>query len=239
VREKLISPLRELAHSVVARGRIFLATDRERRVINWVESGFDRTLRLDYELDDTAIVFDVGGYEGQWASDIFARYCCTVHVFEPNTTFAATIRRRFAQNPKIVVHDFGLAHISTDEAQLHIKGQGSSLFRRTGSSLDDDSPIATVRLVRAADFLAQYGFDKVDLMKINIEGAEYDLLDHLIDTGVVRQVRNIQVQFHDFVPDAHERMSAIHRRLSDTHVLTFQSEFVWENWALNHAVPRP
>ena len=70
-------------------------------------------------------------------------------------------------------------------------------------------------------------------MKINIEGGEYELLEYLLDTGLATQIINYQVQFHDFVPDAEARMTAIRERLSQTHTLTYQYEFVWGNWRFN------
>jgi hypothetical protein len=45
-------------------------------------------------------------------------------------------------------------------------------------------------------------------------------------------VSNVQVQFHDFVPDAERRMRRIQEKLGKTHSLTYQYLFVWENWAL-------
>jgi hypothetical protein len=67
-------------------------------------------------------------------------------------------------------------------------------------------------------------------MKVNIEGGEYDLLDHLIESGLIQRVRWLQVQFHDFVPNAAERMRAIQDRLRATHEPEWQHEFVWESW---------
>ncbi|MDA8326743.1 MAG: hypothetical protein M0033_11065, partial [Nitrospiraceae bacterium] len=64
----------------------------------------------------------------------------------------------------------------------------------------------------------------------------YDLLDHLIETGVVNQIGNIQVQFHDFAPNAESRMSDIQRKLALTHKLTYQYRFVWENWERKGAI---
>ena len=71
-------------------------------------------------------------------------------------------------------------------------------------------------------------------MKINIEGGEYDLLDRLITTGLVGKIDNIQVQFHEFVPNAKERMQNIQKKLSKTHTPTYQYEFIWENWKRNN-----
>ena len=70
----------------------------------------------------------------------------------------------------------------------------------------------------------------IGLMKINIEGAEYDLLVHLIETSYIGRINNIQIQFHDFVKDAEKRMIEIEEKLAKTHKLTYQYPFVWENW---------
>lgn len=231
VRRKLRVTLREIGHRLVSLGRRALATERERRVLQWLEGDYDKTLRLAYDLDEHSLVLDVGGYEGQWASDIFARFRCRVHVFEPSAAFVAGIRERFERNPSIVVHGFGLASQSTDQAVLILKGQGSSLFHNMSSALEKYDRTETVSLVCAADFFSEWTIGEVDLIKINIEGGEYDLLQHLIESGLVNQIANIQVQFHDFVPNAQERMELIHRQLRESHFVTFYSEFVWENWA--------
>ena len=70
------------------------------------------------------------------------------------------------------------------------------------------------------------------MIKINIEGSEYDLLEHLIETYFIANIGNIQVQFHNFIDNAKERMRNIQTNLAKTHKLTYQYEFVWENWKL-------
>lgn len=70
----------------------------------------------------------------------------------------------------------------------------------------------------------------IDLMKINIEGGEYELIEHFIEKEFIKEIRDIQVQFHGFVPDAGVRMKKIQEELKKTHFLTYQYEFVWENW---------
>lgn len=194
------------------------------RVRPFFAANGDKTLRLFYDLTPNSVVFDLGGYEGQWASDIFAMYRCTIHLFEPVELFAAQIERRFAGNPYVIVHAFGLAE-ETKTVAYALNGDATSMLK-TGKSM------GTMRLVKAADFLLGEKIGQIDLMKINIEGGEYDLLDHLIDTRAVSRIVNIQVQFHDILPDAERRMIAIQRRLEDTHHLTYQFPFVWENWQL-------
>lgn len=194
-----------------------------RRVLEWNERNGE-ALRLEYELAQTALVFDLGGYKGQWASDIYGRFRCRVHVFEPVGAFAEQIRQRFRLNPDVSVHDFGLGG-EDQTLQFHLANDGTSAYTGTGSR-------ATGQIHQARQFLASMDDPCIDLMKINIEGGEYDLLDHLIEIGYVHRIRNIQVQFHDFVPDADTRMRQIQRALARTHDLTWQTEYVFENWRL-------
>ena len=120
--------------------------------------------------------------------------------------------------------EFGLSN-NTRKDLLAVDGDASSIFRNTGE-------LKEVSLVRAADFFEEHAIAFVHVMKINIEGGEYDLLEHLIDEKLVTSLDNIQIQFHDFIPDAESRMRGIQEQLARTHYITFRYPFVWENWTL-------
>lgn len=223
MRKILRSILEKYSISVNRISKRIYESPAEKRVKPWFAKNGDKVLRLDYDLGQDSIVFDLGGYEGQWGSDIFAKYYCTVYCFEPVKAFAKNIEARFSKNDKFMVYQFGLS--DTDKkAKISHSATASSAYRGEG--------VEEIRLVKAIDFMAQNNISKIDLMKVNIEGAEYDLLEHLIETGFVKNIVNIQIQFHDFVPNAKERMRNIQKSLEKTHELTYQYEFVWENWRL-------
>lgn len=189
---------------------------------DWRNKNGDKTYRLFYELRPDSLVFDLGGYEGQWASDIFAMYQCSIFVFEPVEHFASNIISRFANNNHITIYPFGLSS-ETYKSSLSLSKDASSIYKSSGET-------TTIQLMKASDFLASNKIKEIDLMKINIEGGEYDLLEHLIESNWAQNIKNIQVQFHSFVPNAENRMQAIQSALSKTHSLTYQFPFVWENW---------
>ena len=189
---------------------------------SWVNTDGDHTLRLEYEIRSKDIVLDVGGFEGQWASDIFSRYLCTIHVFEPVPHFADTIRKRFASNPNIHVHEMALG-ASNKKLSICIDGDASSTIVSGEQSID-----VSVRCFY--DIINKYEWDDIALMKINIEGGEYELIEHMIESQMISRVRNIQVQFHDFVPDAQSRMISIQNQLRKTHNLIYYFPFIWESW---------
>lgn len=204
----------------------WLGHKRFRRAIRrWFSLIGDKTLRLDYPLDSSSVVFDVGGYEGDFAADIHERYGCTVHVFEPVPVFIEALRRRFAGNDHVIIHPFGLGG-RTERVTMNMEANGSSHVKDGGTS----NGTTMAEIVSFCDFFQQEGIQTVHLMKVNIEGAEFDLLDHMLDKRCLPMIENLQVQFHRFVPDASRRRRAIRRRLRLTHEPTYEFYFVWENW---------
>lgn len=187
----------------------------------WFDNRGDQTHRINYALTQESVVIDLGGYEGKWGKTISDMYGCTVHVFEPVPSFCDNIRAMFAASPKVRVYQTALGD-KKGEATITMSADGSGMFAEG----DEKVPI-TIDSVH--EFLA--GIQKVDLIKINIEGAEYDLLDCLT-TDELLKLDNIQVQFHTFYPECQQRRDAIRARLSRTHVLTYNYDFVWENWKL-------
>jgi FkbM family methyltransferase len=197
-------------------------------LVEWRGVEGDKTLRLDYDLSADAVVLDVGGYEGQWASDIVARYGCRIHVFEPVRQYAIQIERRFERNPLVMVHPFGLC--SRDE-RTHVSLAGDSTSHVRNRPGED----VVIELRSADAVFAELGLVHVDLMKLNIEGAEYALLDSLIKTGLIHRITDLQVQFHDVGPDSRQEMTRLRARLADSHEPTFVFDFVWENWHMRSA----
>lgn len=213
--------IENIGNTLISLSKFIYQPEQEKRVLPWFAMNGDKTLRLQYDLNPSSVVFDIGGYEGQWSSDIAAMYNCNIFIFEPVDEFAEKIKIRFAKNNKIHVFDHGLSGMDARK-EIALAQDGSSTHKE-GNKIE-------IQLVDIVAFMKDNGIHEVDLMKINIEGDEYDLLDRLISSGKIKYIRNIQVQFHDFVSGALERMNHIKMDLSKTHKTTYQYEFVWENW---------
>lgn len=190
----------------------------------WFGGRGDQTLRVDFkDLGPDSLVLDLGGYKGDWTAEISQRYGANVMVFEPIQGFHEQICSRFATNPKVRPFQFGLG--ARDEVlEMHHSADGTGAFVKGQAE--------QVKLVEASRFLREQGVQRIDLLKINIEGGEYELLEHLIATGEIARVRRLQVQFHDFVPDAIARRARLVEQLSRTHRQNWCFYFVWEEWEL-------
>jgi FkbM family methyltransferase len=202
------------------RGDEFLAQHRL-----WLAAEGDRKLRLDYDLGLESVVFDVGGYKGDFAAEIRTRFGSRVWLFEPVSRLHRECQARFTDDTSVVSLPFGLGD-QEQELEMHDDADASGAFNPASVG----RPVEKVRLRAFAEFLAETGLPKVDLLKINIEGGEFPLLDHLIDSGRIKDVGYIQVQFHDFYPEAKPRRERIRRLLSKTHVEQWNFPFIWESW---------
>ena len=82
---------------------------RIKEVQKWFSVNGDGTLRMNYSLNEDSVVVDLGGYRGQFTYDIYRRYKCNVHVFEPYLSYYKVIDGRFKSNEKIKVYDYGVS----------------------------------------------------------------------------------------------------------------------------------
>lgn len=222
VKRPSIAPIKRLARRVLVRLALLADEPANPDVEAWFAARGDETLRLDYDLTPNSVVVDVGGHEGLWSQAILERYGCRIWIFEPMPAGYRALTRRFGSIADVSVLPFGLAHESRSVAFADLGDRSSS--HRTG-----DRTVA-VELREVDGVLHELGITNIDLVKINIEGGEYDLLERLIACGWAARCRDIQIQFHRCVSDADARRQKIRTALAATHTLTYDFPFVWENW---------
>jgi hypothetical protein len=122
------------------------------------------------------------------------------------------------------VHPFGLG-AKNQEILINLQDDGSSFVKKSEGSSSE-----VARIISIQDFLEQHTIPQIDLLKVNIEGGEFELLDSLLETGLIQLVEHLQVQFHLFVPGAIQWRKSLRKRISITHELTYDYYFIWENW---------
>ena len=67
-------------------------------------------------------------------------------------------------------------------------------------------------------------------MEINIEGAENALIKHIIEIGLIANINALQIQFHDFFPEANALRNELRILLKKTHHEQWCFPFCWELW---------
>jgi FkbM family methyltransferase len=181
---------------------------------------------VDYPLNEDSLVVDVGGLTGDWAARIYCRYSCYIDVFEPHPVLVQQANENFLLNDKVCAFPYGLA-AKNGEMVLYGAGNESSLY-----PTQNTAEKYTVQIKKASEvFNELYSNTTIDLLKLNVEGAEYEILPDLINNFGMEKIKNIQIQFHQVVQNYTEKRERIRDDLVRLgFIQTWNDEWVFENW---------
>lgn len=180
---------------------------------------------MKFELKSNPIIFDLGGYLGQW-TEIAKEYYpdSVIYVFEPVKKHYDVIVDKFSGDASVKVFNFGLSD-KNDKVRITLTGDSSSMHLT-----NDDSEEIEIRDIR--EFLFENDLYNVDLIKINIEGEEYNLLEYLCKTPELNIFENYLVQFHRFIDNYESRRENILSVIRKYYDIPFNYEMVFEGWTL-------
>lgn len=192
-----------------------------------ITTDFTEDLRYRYDLKPDSLVLDCGGYEGNFARLIYERYKCWVVVFEPVEAFYKQCQSIWKSvqgaGVKVEIYRNGVGAWDR-EIDLKIHGAMSR-----AEQLDPADLTERVNIIRLTDWI---GEQKIDLLKLNIEGMEYEVIADLFNTCKIKQIKNLQVQFHIREPNDEKLHRVMRDELLRTHRLTYEFPFCWENYEL-------
>ncbi|MFN8125139.1 MAG: FkbM family methyltransferase [Candidatus Nanopelagicales bacterium] len=228
---------------VVLYPKILVGRRRERHQTGFMKSSLDRMmysrgaygfvaaamddpdLLVDVRLGPEDVALDVGAYHGTWATRVAERSPGgTIHAFELSPTEVPVLSEAVAGVGTIVVHGYGLGD-ADDEVVVSVSGKGSSVYHHL-----DTGPTERAEIRDIAGVWRDLGLSRVAVMKINIEGGEYPLLDRMLETGLLPQVDTYLIQYHEWFRGSHNGRRRIRQALSRTHTCTWDYPFVWERW---------
>ena len=156
---------------------------------NWFEANGDETLALDWPMTPDSQVMEIGGFEGRWAAQMAENFDCRVDIFEPQIWAVERMIMRFAENPKIVIHPYGLWLQPGNFPLSNAFTDGATLMGA------EERPVILGRFEYYQAELDKFQGD-IDVGLMNIEGAEYMLLPAMIANGQMERFRYFWCQFH-------------------------------------------
>lgn len=182
-------------------------------------------------LNNKSTVVELGGYLGNDVENIFSRYQPRRYiVVEPVYQFYKKLVHRFQNISNILIYNFGVGG-HDENTSVYSRLDGTSSFKKKAGGHG-----IPIRLVGARNFFLGIGvgFFDIDLLTMNCEGCEYPVLDFLLDTNLINNIRNIQYQPHklDEIDQSLYKYCEYQQRLRRTHSLVFRHQFWWESWTL-------
>lgn len=145
------------------------------------------------------IVYSAGvGKDISFEHALVDRYGVTIQLLDPSPTALKTMAKPANQRPQLQFHKYALAGYS-GELILNPPGnpeEGSwATCLENIQSTPSTSGHVVVPCVTVADLMKRLGHTYIDLLKIDIEGAEYGVIESILESGVV--IRQIAVEYHN------------------------------------------
>jgi FkbM family methyltransferase len=137
-----------------------------------------------------AVIYSGGvGEDITFEQQLIRRFGVKIHIFDPSPVAARTIA--LANNDGLLFKPLGLA--TSAAAKFSIGGgTDSSTWMKAGGS-------ETLPCTALAHEMEMNGHDSIDLLKIDIEGFEYEVLESCLEQRI--PIKQICVEFHDFFPE--------------------------------------
>ena len=141
---------------------------------------------------------DLGANVGDVTADLLRLGALSVRAVEPLNANVEILRRRFDGDTRVTI-DHRAVSCAAGRATFHVKPNGEPGHAGSaGSSLRADKQNVSREIAEVVDVvpLSSYLDGQVRVLKIDIEGSEYDAMDEAIRRGVLQNARVITFEDH-------------------------------------------
>lgn len=148
-------------------------------------------------LEPSSIVYSIGvGEDISFDLELIRRFGVCVHAFDPTPHSIEWLAKQ--QVPEeLMFHAFGVADF--DGHAKFLPPVNPAHVSHTLVERQTPWPAIEVPVRRLTSILRDLGHERIDLLKMDIEGAEYAVLKDLLDSRI--QVRQLLVEFHHRWPE--------------------------------------
>lgn len=143
------------------------------------------------DLRGDSVVYSIGvGDDISFDLELIREFGLTVHAFDPTPRSKQWLNQQ-PLPPQFVFHDVGIASFdgvadfSMPERPDYVS---FSMVR------DSNATQIEIRVQRLVTMAAELGHNSIDLLKMDIEGAEYGVIDDILESGI--PIRQFLVEFH-------------------------------------------
>lgn len=167
------------------------------------------------------VVMDAGGFRGDWTAEVLRLQPeARVFVYEPVKEFHRGLVGRFASRENVEIENIGLAGNDCERTVMVAGDRSGALYGQ-----------GTPEKCLFVDVAEEVGDDEIALLKLNVEGDEYEILERLIESGKIGQIRRLVIQFHhEGIAGAAAMRDAVRAKLEATHQEAWCDLWRWEGW---------
>jgi FkbM family methyltransferase len=153
-------------------------------------------------LTQNSCVIDLGGCVGDVSEYISDKYNSYIHCYEPNQRCFDILKKKFKKKKKIKIYNSAVSNFSGKAklylSKLNYKNSNLIIFSQS-STLDstknniNKKNFLNVKVENISNILKKFNY--IDLIKIDIEGTEYKILDALIKNKY--KIKRVVCELHE------------------------------------------
>lgn len=147
-------------------------------------------------LNSTSVVYCVGcGENISFDLDLISTFGCTVYGLDPTPRAVEFVRAAASREPRYRFESLGL----WDEAKTlrFYAPRDPTHVSHSVLNLQQTSTFIELPVERLSRVMARHGHDRVALLKLDIEGAEYKVLQSVLDDGIAVSILCVEYdEFH-------------------------------------------
>lgn len=171
-----------------------------------------------------SIIVDLGANEGEFSKKFIKKYPYSKMILiEANPYLIQKLRSRFKPHKCQIFHAF-LGNKSKRVIKFYLsnKSTRSSMYQSFSKFEVGLKKKIEVKTITLDDIFKIFRIQKIDLIKMDIEGAEWNVLKNFSKTNFKR-IKQISVEFHDFLkPSKKKETKACILKLKKLGYFTYQ-----------------
>ena len=179
-------------------------------------------LKYSIKLNRTGLVLDIGSYMGNYTGLVLkSNPQLTYWLYEPISEFSSVCVKKFQDMENIVVFQKA---VSADGRRIKMQIDGLR-SRQKSVNFPEGVTIDSISIQEIFDSVSE-----IQLVKMNIEGMEYECLEQLIRTNSLIKAKYLLIQFHNFEKDSQNRRDLLRKQMARDFENIFTFEWMWELW---------
>lgn len=145
-------------------------------------------------LNNDSVIYGFGvGNNISFDLGVIKNIGATVHAFDPTPRSAEWVRSQ-SLPPDFVFHELGVANYDGTLSFYQPKSKTSYHFTPVQRYRSDDKDRIDAPVRKLSTIMDQIGHDHIDLLKLDIEGGEYDVIDDMLKANILPT--QLLVEFH-------------------------------------------
>ena len=187
---------------------IFEFSDEDPIFNNYNEFFVDK-IYDDLNLKNLNICFDIGSNVGLFTKYLKLNNCNKIFCFEPNKTAFNSLQKNLNVESEVELFNLAVSY-NNESLRLYIDNNNSLI----SSAHDIKNNYYDVETITLKDIFERNKIQKVDFVKIDIEGMEFDLIENLEDS-IFQKIDKFLIEYHDFYfTDGSQKLEKLKNKLT-------------------------